>query len=236
MDERRLLLIADQLLEKIKHRADPYIRAFRENGTKSERRRSIGRIKTLVDPKVLGPLVDHFGDVIVQYTLGYVNVDGKKRLAFFDPNGDGIIAIGYPIYYTNDNRRPPDNDINNVVVHELRHALDNSLSGGKIFSDDKIARRTQPTGRDDDAYLRDPTEINARVSQILPIIRRRVYLAIKDDEPLTRQRLHRIMIHELDSIQLVNIFGGEEKAMRNKAFRRIYSRVISYVQEFLKDM
>ena len=163
--------------------------------------------------------------------------------------GHNELAIYYPLYNSSlkpMNRIVPDK-VESILVHELRHRLDDSYSRGGAFVDAR-----EPTEEDKKhrlgahlPYFQEKTEINARLSEVQRMFSKWLAVQMKNGEvpdPVD-------VIEEINSLMkaknLVDIFPSRDEAILakrevakemndqvaatdNKQYRRLVSRIMKY--------
>lgn len=134
----------------------------------------------------------------------------KSAAAAYDPETKTIIVPKI------------DKDLTSELVHELRHALDDIKSSGKFLQ----GRKTNtPRSKNDDprsAYLSLPLEINARFSQAIHAIIK----DLKDTNPTRKDIVDAIRVEFF----VQNITPFFPKKMQDPAYRRLFSRALSYLE------
>jgi hypothetical protein len=194
----------------------------------------VGRIRQIVDSKVLGSLYGRLGMIKIYSTPIYVDPDSDDIGGGEYNYEDKSITLTFPLVYG----RRLFQSIHSTIVHELRHALDYSLSKGKSFDNTKMNRHTVDTGEDNSEYHRDPSEINARTSEAMLTARSELIKLYKSGTEIDRNSINSAIMQAASHHDLIDVFGGESKAMQNKAFKKIYNRIFKYLErtiEYLKN-
>ncbi len=137
----------------------------------------------------------------------------KSAAAAYDPDTKTIIVPRI------------DKDLSSELVHELRHALDDIKSSGKFLQGKKTStpRSKNPDPRS--AYLSLPLEINARFSQAIHSIIK----DLKGTNPSRKDIMDAIRIEFF----VQNITPFFPNKMQDPAYRRLFSRALSYLEDRL---
>lgn len=229
-DEKRLDVIADQLLKAIRNHV-----INNKHIEKEDEIFYLGKIKDYVNSKVLGPHYNRLGRINFGY---YINLDSNDH-GYFDWSIKEI-TVNYPVEIKNNKiKKPPHNPIHSFIVHELRHALDYSLSKGKAFNDELISKASDidPNDVEYDEYQKLKTEVNARTSQAMLLTRKFIINAINHGESLNNLLVKDIILDALEQENLINIFQSKQKIpWDNKSFRQLYKRMLKYAQDVLKQI
>lgn len=241
-DEHRLQLIAKHIVRKIKNEVAQEEK-YREQDIKRGVRPEapvieLGAIKDNIPTKALSDLFGRLGRIKMDVNFGK---EIKDAGGWFD-NGTNTIEINYPFGASENIDK-----IESVIVHELRHALDNSKSKGWALhstaksSGDKnhpLNKAAAAVGSDAGYdYYAEPSEINARFSQVLQELTRIIKKDMRSGRPMG---INNIMaqIHELlQKYELVSVFPSkkviagatpEDKPLDNKDYQQILKRAIKY--------
>lgn len=228
-DEKRLDVIADELASAIHRDARLRLQQVRRGEKKIPRKQiNLGRIREIVDSKTLSRLYGRLGMLKFIYKFTPVkDFDAGKWGAHIHWE-DKYIQIDYP--YDPDNPRPfPPRRMHTSIVHELRHALDYSLSKGHAIRNTP-AKGSVKSDDPRDEYLRQPHEINARVSQAMLAARDKLIMDVNSGK---KPDIDKTIRTALKFNRLDHLFGDDPNS--NKAFRKIYNRMYKYLQDFLED-
>jgi hypothetical protein len=225
--ERRLELIADQILSAI----DTHFKAHRGEEPEDEFI-GLGRINDVVDSKTLGPFYNRLGKIVLFYNKTVTTADGEF---YIGPPKEMVIY--YPVIVERGKERlnQTKSHVQSVIVHELRHALDYSLSKGKAFDSKGVrgASEADPDrDRDRGEYHRTATEVNARTSQAMLQTKRLMVNAMNSGEELNNAKLKELILKAMDDAKLVHIF----KSTDEKAFKQLFNRIFKYAQDFLQQL
>jgi len=239
-DEHRLQLIAKYIVRKIKNEVaqeEKYRAQDAKRGLKPEPPfLELGALKDNIPTKALSDLFGRLGRIKLDVNFGK---EIKGAAGWFD-NETNTIEINYPFGAEKELEK-----IESVIVHELRHALDNSKSRGwalhatpksKAGAEHPLnkAASSDEFGYD---YFAEPAEINARFSQVLQELTGIIKKDMRSGGNLT---INNVMaqIHELlQKHELVSVFpskkaiaGGtpEGKPLDNKDYQQILKRAIKY--------
>lgn len=115
-----------------------------------------------------------------------------------------------------------DKDLTSELVHELRHALDDVKSSGRFLQGRKTSTPRSTSNDPRSAYLSLPLEINARFSQAIHSIIK----DLKDTNPTRKDIIDAIRIEFF----VQNITPFFPKKMQDPAYRRLFSRALSYLE------
>ena len=217
-DEHRLQLIAKHLLRKIKKEVEvekKYREQDAQRGIRAEPPYvELGYIKDIIQTKALSNLFGRLGKIKIDVNYGAEN---KEAQGFFD-TGKRSIELNYPADAKN-----MMGDIESTLVHELRHALDNSISAGwalwgtpknkKAVNDTKhpLNKRDELQGGGDYEYLASPHEINARFSQVQRDITKLIKTKIRNNESLSIQDFMSQLYNLLHSRDLGEIYPTKDE-------------------------
>lgn len=234
-DEKRLDLIADQLVNIMISHAKREL-SDDEMLHVPTHIIPLGRVRQVVDSKTLGPLYGRLGMLKFGYTFfpidegrTHAEVDWqKKRITIFVPvNGRTM--------------RPsmPKMKLHSSIVHELRHALDYSLSKGKAITDKPVKGASVPKSRKQfGSYEREAAEVNARASEAMLLVRRYIVQAVNRGRQLNNEQLKKIIMRSLREKRLTNIFQTETpgRPTDNKQFRQLFNRMLKYADDFIEEL
>ena len=225
--ENRLELIADQILSAI----DSHFKAHRGEEPEDEFI-GMGRIHDVVDSKTLGPFYNRLGKIVLFYNKTVTTSDGAF---FIGPPKEMVIY--YPVVVERGRERlnQTKSHVQSVIVHELRHALDYSLSKGKAFDSKGVRGASGDDGdrdRDRGEYHRTATEVNARASQAMLQMKRLIVKEINSGNDITNEKLKELIMVAMDDAKLVHIF----KSTNEPEFKQLFKRMFKYSQDFLEQM
>jgi hypothetical protein len=126
-----------------------------------------------------------------------------------------------------------------IIVHELRHALDDFKSNFKANSSNKYStpkNKLHRVSANDPkakrlAYLAEPAEINARFLQLLDRLAVVVKRGIKLGPETTRPFIINRLMELLDEFEIAELFPEKEKS---KDYKRLIKRAMDFVEKELK--
>lgn len=118
-----------------------------------------------------------------------------------------------------------DKDLTSELVHELRHALDDVKSSGRFLQGKKTSTPRSTNKDPRSAYLSLPLEINARFSQAIHSIIK----DLKGTNPSKKDIIDAIRIEFF----VQNITPFFPNKMNDPAYRRLFSRALSYLEDRL---
>lgn len=241
-DEHRLQLIGRYLLRAInKEVADA--RKYQEMDVRRGVRPEppfvdMGYIKDIIPNKVLSHLYNRIGSVKLTVDFGreVKQVDGEFDFTTKEIN------IRYPA-----NSKDIQKYIESIIVHELRHALDSSLSRGWAMADQPkskfkdVENPQHPVNvrGGDYPYLALPHEINARFSQAQQAITSMIRQAARAGYDLTVKDMLASLHDIFDNYSLTDIFPSNapeqivgstnpRKPLDNKDYQQLIKRAIKY--------
>lgn len=113
-------------------------------------------------------------------------------------------------------------DLTSELVHELRHALDDLKSSGRFLQGRKTSTPRSTNKDSRSAYLSLPLEINARFSQAIHAI----INDLKGTNPTQKDIIDAIKI-EFFAQSITPFFPDR---MKDPAYRRLFSRALSYLE------
>jgi len=226
-DEHRLQLIAKYLIRKIrkeveeekKYRVQDAKRGVRPEPPFAE----LGLIKDLIPTKALSNLFGRLGRIKVNVDFGR---EVKEAKGWYDSETQSI-GIGYPA-----NAKNIMSDMESTIVHELRHVLDSSISGGaalhstprnkKLTKDTThpLNKRDELIGGGDYEYLASPHEINARFSQVQRDITTLIKSKMRNNEPMTiKDFMNELytLLHNKDLGEIYPTKDEKENALRQSS-------------------
>lgn len=233
-------LLADKLVTMAEKDELPSIelgdRTFRGEG-------ELGKLKDLIGSKPLGKLYNRLGNTVVSITSSATADKGT-----FNRFGHGpAIRINLHEIMRNMNRRDGEEEIASTIAHELKHALDDSLSGRRVTGT-KFSLRKPVRHASTDDYYSEQTEVNARLTQAAREIRQQTTERggdISNDQLMDTIILPTLKKHRLADIftddsgnplrGVYEIFGRpfvhrSSYPMDNKQFRKIVGRMYDYAK------
>lgn len=246
--EKRLAVIADYIVQGI-------FAHFRENKDDIDEWNDIGKLKDIVPSKVLGKEYGRLRAIGVNY---YTTANGNQ--AEFDPYHKEI-NIRFPVSIVDGKVRLGHNKeaLQSAAIHELRHAMDYSLSKGKAFSGAATRRASANTGDEGDLgdYHREAAEINARASEAMLSIRKTITDMVSSGNEVPTAELKSIIYAAMDEFGLVHVFDSKNEftksvkftlfgraAVRNndamvpldnKGFRKLFNRMLKVAQDTMEN-
>lgn len=249
-DERRLDLIGDRLFSAI----NSHFRKQDDSDEDEDGFISLGSIQDLVSSKILGPLTNHLGEINFFYHKNRKKADGE-----FSVGPPRELTIFYPVRITGGKVFPRSNKeyIHSVIVHELRHALDYSLSKGKAFNTKQIRSPSKVSSNLDNKglYQRQSLEVNARASQAMLLLKKLIDDAVDANKKIDNEMLKTFIFRALDKNKLIHIFKTDNDFVKpirltalgqttgqdndftipldNKGFRKLFNRLLKYAQDLL---
>lgn len=232
-DEHRLQLISKYLTRAIKKEV-AVEKKYREQDAKRGVRSEppyveMGAIKDIIPTKVLSHLYNRLGRIKVNVNYG---ADAKGEGGHFDSETNTV-----QMNYSADTDSNMD-EFESTINHELRHALDNSLSKGWAFGgtprdkkpiDDEnhpINKRNALTGAGDYEYLASPHEINARFSQVQRDITKLVKSKMRNQESLSVRDFMSELYNLLHSRDLGEIYPTKDE--KENALRRSSRQIAGF--------
>jgi hypothetical protein len=129
--------------------------------------------------------------------------------------------------------------LKSVIVHELRHALDdfksdfkaNKLGGSYSIPKKKAYRKiTNDPIHGNTSYLAEPAEINARFLQALDKITDQIPALAKYPQNQITIRAQRLLLRALESYQIAYLFPEKEKS---KDYKQLLKRGMDYITKEL---
>jgi hypothetical protein len=128
--------------------------------------------------------------------------------------------------------------LSTIIAHELRHALDDFKSNfkanaSKRYSTPKQSNRSETNTSyfDNNEYLAQPSEINARFVQALygmvPIIKKE----FQDQEKIDKRSIFDKLKHQLEINRISNLFPEKEKS---KDYKRLMKRAVDFLEREIK--
>jgi len=241
--EQRLVDISQHLAKAIYKEASGMEEYVTSKYPVGERYGFLDKIRDIVDSKVLGPFYGRLGMINVFVSFDTVDENGEE----INKNADVTVPAGketvaeLTVFYNagkGDSKRVQFTDLHETILHELRHALDFSITKGKGHISTPRKGTTGEYGHYDD--FRFPHEINARVTGAMAAVRTYIVDAfVNNNIPKKDIDIDEIIRQALDDENLVDIFktkGESEKfPFYNKNFRQIYNRVLKYTQSLIDE-
>lgn len=223
-DEHRLQLIAKHLIRTIRKEVEKE-KKYREQAAKrglppEQPYAELGFIKDLIPSKALSDLFNRLGKIKIDVNYGK---EAKEVEGFFDTEKKSI-ELNYPA-----NAKNMMGDMESTLVHELRHALDSSISAGwALWSTPKnkktakdtthpLNKRDEVQGGGDYEYLASPHEINARFSQVQRDITNLIKSKIRNNETLSiKDFMNELynLLHRRDLGEIYPTKDEKENALR----------------------
>lgn len=236
--EQRLINISQHLAKAIYKEANEMEEYVTSKYPVGEQYGFLDKIRDIVDSKVLGPFYGRLGMINVFISFDTVDENGEE----IDDNAHVRVPAGketvaeLTVFYNvgkGDSKRVQFTDLHETILHELRHALDFSITKGKGHITTPRKGTTGEYGHYDD--FRFPHEINARVTGAMVVVRTSVVDEfVNNNTPKKDIDIDSIIRQALDDENLVDIFKtkgkSEEFPFYNKTFRQIYNRVLKYAQ------
>lgn len=162
----------------------------------------------------------------------YRGEDRRHIYGLWNP-GQNTIILNYEFIASN--------GIKSVITHELRHALDDYKSEFKVaaskryktpkkkehrkdYSDDPYADNLLKTR----SYRAQPSEINARFTEVLHGITNQARHASKRDPAEMRPRLMRDLKKLLDMKNISDLFPEKEKS---RDYKRLIKRAVDFIDK-----
>jgi len=223
-DEHRLQLIAKHLMRTVRKEVEKEKKSREQDikrGLRPEPPRvELGFLKDLIPTKALSDQFGRLGRLKIDVNFGR---EAKEVEGFFDTERKSI-ELNYPT-----NAKNMMDAIESTLVHELRHALDHSLSHGwALWSSPKDKKTTQDTthplnkrdeivGGGDYEYLASPHEINARFSQVQRDITNLIKSKIRNNESMDIKAFMKelyTLLHNRDLGEVYPTKDEKENALR----------------------
>lgn len=137
----------------------------------------------------------------------------------------GILGVNKDLIGTNEGT--------SAIAHELRHAADDVLSGGKTidnFGYNNPKKKELRTGRTD--YTARPAEINARFSQAMEQMTRGIPIAYKKPENEIKSKLKQFLVHTFNKFEISELFPEKEKS---RDYKQLMKRAMNYIQTEMNE-
>jgi len=246
--EKRLELIADHIMKAI----DDDFGSSTQSTTDEAGYVMLGKIKKIVPSSVMSNFFNRLGNITIEYHESNSDIDGD-----FNPQ---MKAITIALKIDQESNIGTPEAVHSVIVHELRHALDYSLSKGKGFNN-KLSKYSSDVDSDqeddnDGNYHRQNVEINARLSQASLLSKKLLITAMKSGEKIDNSKLKEIIFTSLDKYKLVHIFKSDNDIanmlkifgrtiphvteltvpLDNKGYRKLVNRMLKYLQSTYDDL
>lgn len=207
----------------------------------------LGKLKDLIGSKPLGKLYNRFGNMNVTITSSSVAPKGIYNRFETGPE----IRINIHEVMSNIDRRGGEEAIASTIAHEMKHVLDDSLSGRRVTGS-KFELRRPIKHSADDSYYTEQTEVNARITQAAREIRKKV---TGQGRMSNEQLMDSVILPTLKKYNLVEIFTDESGnpmrgvfeifgrpfvyrssyPMDNKQFRKIVGRMYDYAKHVVSE-
>lgn len=207
-------------------------------------------ITDFAGPTMLGSLFDELSDLIISIKGIHTATNSPAAFNLLIAEDGTVIRMIQFTHWINDHT-PIDSDLlHSALVHELRHALDHSLSKGKGMGKTR-AKHTNPdlekekdhsveVGQTLGDYYRMPTEINARVSQAMLDVKRSFepFLEMVDEnrDRITKEQLTTVAnAYVSQLVPEVMKFHNLEHIFKKKGYRKVVNRLVKYAISLVDD-
>lgn len=204
------------------HTFDYLASAIFSNGKRPSRYNLTAHTVKLGDfklPKISDPTVKHILDSVELGIRTFDNNDGQKytAAAYFPPIKSIAVAN------TTLDKVSSVDKIASILAHEIRHALDDYLSKGKIFPNTQDRENILNSSDAYIDYLRIPAEVNGRFTEAISSL---YYLFRKKDGKITKDDVNDI----LTVANINTIYSSDDKK-----YRRLQIRLYKAIEEMKKD-
>lgn len=195
----------------------------------------VGSIGQLFDIPFDGKIKKDFNSILIQLQSDYGIRERRKTetgaRVTQSPNKENIIGLWYydrklivlNLDYLGTKK------LTSVITHELRHALDTFKSEGRsdIFGT-SYNRPLTTTGNEYQDYRSQPTEINARFSQVLEYMVRNIPEVIKQSPENYKKLIEKMFFSALDHYNIADLFPEKHQS---RAYKRLIKRGMDFIQK-----
>lgn len=122
--------------------------------------------------------------------------------------------------------------LKSVIVHELRHALDDFKSdfeANTVGGSYSVPRKKQHRKDNYTAYLAEPAEINARFAEVLSLVTDKIERRFHKST-IDRDAALEYFAKILDHKKIAELFPEKEKS---KDYKRLYKRAVDFIDKEL---
>jgi hypothetical protein len=163
-------------------------------------------------------LLDSFPEKFRRISYGFRNMDASYG-GFWDANNRTIYINAQLTVGPNGKTT-----IINNLVHELRHALDDTKSGHYAGISPKYTRGNKNAGNEYTKYLSQPNEMSARYAEAMHSLEPMI-MQWKQRAPST-QELYDAIANAFDKAYITHMFPEKERSLK---YKRFFKRAVEFV-------
>jgi hypothetical protein len=153
----------------------------------------------------------------------YSEENAERYMGFWDPE--------YKMLVLNRDRLG-ESRMRTIITHELRHALDDILSGYRATSSDRYTQAPDASNSDRDyQYLASPMELNARFSEVLHLMTGVMRKALRENPANARDVAIKRFGEAMRARQIEQLFPEKTKS---RTYRQLVKRGMLFIDSFLE--
>jgi len=237
-EDRAIISLGSAIYDYLQRYADQDLE-YDNPDDESEELVRVGKIGELFDTPIQG--MDDI-NIQLQSDIGIVDRLRKEKTSDVTDmpgaTGAGGLWYNYNKTLVLNSDHLGSNHMKSVIVHELRHAMDDVKSGYKANASDRYStaknRSYRNVTRDPHmgnlGYLAQPAEINARYLQVMhamvPVINR----AAKLDQPTGTALIEKWLSKYMEHFNISHLFPEKEKS---KDYKRLLKRAMDFIEKEL---
>lgn len=203
--------------------------------TETDNPEVVGSIGQLFDTPFDGKIKKDINSILIQVQSDYGIRERRKTetgaRVTKSPNQENIMGLWYydrKLIVLNFDYIGT-KSLTSTIIHELRHALDTFKSEGRSdIVGTRYNKPISPSGDEYQNYRSQPTEINARFSQVLGDMVRNIPLVLEQSPNNYRVLIEKMFFSTLDRYHIADLFPEKEKS---SAYKRLIKRGMDFIQK-----